>query len=178
MSCKLGRPTRPPPLSSPVSRAGESARALLLSPSDPPSPGQLVTAPTSQHCHWRGPSRSCCRAHRTAEAMKEESQQSRPRCGPPGSTSATSQHAQAHTGYHLVKAGLGLWVPQQRFGCEDDQLEGKCAWLPAAPTRPGLPTFGPGTTTVTNQEGSSPACGRAAGSACAARGSSWPVWNS
>lgn len=32
---------------------------------------------------------------------------------------------QARTGYHLVKAGLGLWVPQQRFRCEDNQLEGK-----------------------------------------------------
>ena len=44
------------------------------------------------------------------------------------------QPAQAHTRYHLVKAGLGLWVPQQRFGCEDDQLEGKHGgWLPACP---------------------------------------------
>lgn len=32
---------------------------------------------------------------------------------------------QTHTGHHLVKAGLGIRVPQQRLGCEDDELEGK-----------------------------------------------------
>lgn len=29
------------------------------------------------------------------------------------------------TRQHLVKAGSGLWVTQQRFGSEDDQLEGQ-----------------------------------------------------
>lgn len=32
---------------------------------------------------------------------------------------------QTHTGHHLVKAGLGIRVPQQRLGCEDNELEGK-----------------------------------------------------
>lgn len=46
----------------------------------------------------------------------------------------------AHTRHHLVKAGLGIWVSQQRFWCEDNQLEGKQAQLTSVPGQPPSPT--------------------------------------
>lgn len=160
------------PLSSP-----STARPALLGPVHPSVPGAEPSPagrpPTSPPTHGWGPSRSCCRAHRATDCVNRvPGAEAAPGPQPP----LAAQQAPAPTRYHLVKAGLGLRVPQQRFGSEDDQLEGK--HVPSCQLPPGQAPGLPRVAEAETRAGSSPACGRAAGSAGAARGSSWPAWSS